>query len=133
MAENTVREIIVSFRLNAMEAAHVDAAGAALSTPRRRADFARLATLSAARQKAPPPSKPARLPVRRKSTADIEALARVLAALGKVGSNVNQLARVANQQGALPTETILRGIADEVAVTRNLVTAALAGEAPDGD
>lgn len=132
MAENA-RSFVVSFRLTALEAAHVDAAGAALPTPRRRADFARLACLSAARQKAPPPLKPARLPVRRKPTADVEMLARVLAALGKIGSNVNQMARIANQRGSLPTETVLRGIADEVAVTRNLVTTALAGEVLDGD
>jgi hypothetical protein len=131
MAENA-RSHVVSYRVTAMEAAHMQAAGAALTTPRRLNDFARAAALSAARQKVPPPAHPIRHPARRKPTVDMEALARVLASLGKLGSNVNQLARCANQRGTLPTEAVLRGIADEVAVTRNLVTAALAGESPDG-
>lgn len=132
MAENTLDRII-SFRVSGLDLAHIQAAGAALASPRSANDFARAATTHACRQKVPAPTKPARLPVRRKPTADVEALARVLAALGKVGSNLNQMARVANQRGALPTEATLRGIAEEVVATRNVVTAALSGEAPDGD
>jgi len=128
MAETDRRTHVISYRVTATEAAHIRAAGAALTNPRRLNDFARAAALYVARQKAPPPAHPIRHPARRKPTADVEALARVLAALGKLGSNVNQMARVAHQRGTLPTETVLRGIADEIAVTRNLVTAALAGD-----
>ena len=133
MAENDCRTHVISYRVTAMEAAHMQAAGAALTNPRRLNDFARAAALAAARKKVPPPAHPIRFPARRKPTVDVQALARVLAALGKLGSNVNQLARVANQRGTLPSEAVLRGIADEVAATRNLVTAALSGEAHDGD
>ena len=132
MAENTLDRII-SFRVSGLDLAHIQAAGAALTAPRSANDFARAATLHACRRKVPPPTKPIRMPVRRKPTADVVALARVLADLGKLGSNINQMAKIANQWGILPTESVLRAIADDVHVTRNLVTAALSGEARDGD
>ncbi len=133
MAENTARTEVISFRLTPTELAHIDAAGAALTAPRRRSDFARACALMAARQQVPEPSRPIRHPARRKPAADVQALTKILAALGKLGSNVNQMARVANSNGTLPTEIALRGIADEVLSIRNSVTAALTGEASNGD
>src|SRR5690606_38510636 len=76
------RTVIVSFRLSPTEAPHIDAAGATLNHPRHRADFARAAALSAARQKAPAPARSARCPARRKPAADIEQLTRILGQLG---------------------------------------------------
>lgn len=132
MAENARTEVI-SFRVTPTELAHIVAAGAALAAPRARSDFARACTLMAARQQVPAPSRPIRHPARRKPTADVQALTKILAALGKLGSNVNQMARVANIHGAFPTEAALRGIADEVLSIRNSVTAALTGDAANGD
>lgn len=122
------RHVVVSFRLTGNEAAHLDAAGGALNHPRARADFARAAALAAARQKAPaPPARPIRSSARRKPTADVEALARILGQVGRLGGNVNQLARVANQHGEVPTAEALRAIGAEVTAIRQAVGAAIAG------
>jgi hypothetical protein len=56
-------------------------------------------------------------------------LARLLAETGKIGSNINQLARVANTNGDLPTERELESIWQEVSAMR----AALMGALGRGD
>lgn len=50
----------------------------------------------------------------RRATVETEALARLLGEFGKLGSNVNQLARVANTNGDIPARDQLDGIAAEV-------------------
>jgi hypothetical protein len=52
-------------------------------------------------------------------------LARVLAQAGKIGSNVNQLARVANTNGELPSARELESIWQEVNAMRSALMAAL--------
>lgn len=125
------RDVIVAFRLTQMEAAHVDAAAAALKNPRRRADFCRAVALHAARQRVPEPAKPIRLPPRRLPALDTRLLSKTLAELGKVGSNVNQLARVANSTGALPTTAALTVLAREITEIRDAIVAALHGGAAE--
>jgi hypothetical protein len=55
-------------------------------------------------------------------------LARVLGLLGNYGSNLNQLARVANSNGELPTEAALTEIARHVLEMRGAVMSALGRE-----
>ena len=62
---------------------------------------------------------------RRRPFADQEALARLLGELGRIGSNVNQLARVANSGGSLPAEPRLAAILDELAALRDATMKAL--------
>lgn len=112
-----------------MEAAHLDAAAATLKRPRRRADFCRAVALHVARQRVPEPAKPVRLPPRRLPALDTRLLSKTLAELGKVGSNVNQLARVANSTGTAPTAATLVTMAQQVAETRDAIVAALRGGA----
>lgn len=121
------RDVVIAFRLTAAEAAHIDAAGAALRRPRRRADFCRAAALHIARQRVPEPARPLRLPPRRLPALDTQLLSRILGELGKLGSNVNQLARMANQRGAVPSVASLAAIARDVAAMRDAVSAALRG------
>lgn len=121
------RDVIVAFRVTGAEAAHIDAAGAALRHPRSRADFARAVALHAARQSVPAPAKPIRRPAKRRPALDIRLLAQILAAIGKVGGHTNQLAKVANSTRALPAAEALAPIAAEVAAIRTALVAALSG------
>jgi uncharacterized protein (DUF1778 family) len=121
------RKIVVAFRLTADEATHIDAAGAALRRPRRRADFCRAAALHIARQRVPEPAKPIRLPPRRLPALDTQLLSMTLGQLGKLGSNINQLARAANQRGGVPDAAVYAAIAHDVASIRDAVAAALRG------
>lgn len=58
-------------------------------------------------------------------------LCRLLAELGKIGSNVNQMARTANTSGQLPTQADLAGLRNELIVVRDAVIQAL--NRRDGD
>jgi hypothetical protein len=123
------RSIVVSIRLTPDEAAHLDAAGQALKHPRGRTDFCRAAALHAARARVPPPSKPIRRPARRMPALDTRLLGQILGQLGKIGGNVNQLARVANSTGTSPVA--LSDLAAEVSAIRQAVVATLRGEPED--
>lgn len=71
---------------------------------------------------------------RRTRRADRKELARLLAALGKMGANLNQLAHHANASAAkdgaaeMPSDIQLQVIRDEVALMRCRLLAALEGE-----
>ncbi len=125
------RREVVSFRLTAIEAAHVDAAAAKMTPSRTRHDWCRAAALHAARIKVPSPPPPRRNPARRLPKADVRALAAVLGQLGKIGSNVNQLARCANSLGRLPEDERFRAVLDEVTAVARQVRAALEGRGDD--
>ena len=118
---------VVSFRLTDTEAAHVDAAAAAMRTPRSRQDWCRAAALHLAKAKVPTPPPPRRNPARRLPKADTRALAAVLGQLGKIGSNINQIARMANSTGRLPEEAVLRRAAGEIADAARQVRRVLEG------
>lgn len=69
----------------------------------------------------------------RRPSADHAALARVLGLLGNYTGNLNQLARVANTTGELPTASELHQLAENVAELRQGVMHALGRELPHGD
>ena len=119
------RDVIVAFRLTCLEAAHVDAAAAALRRPRTRGDFCRAATLHAARQRIPEPTKPIRLPPRRLPALDTQLLSKLLAEVGRVGGELSQMSRTAfgNQQAATLTT-----MARDVTVIRDTIVTALGGQ-----
>ncbi len=125
------RSVVVSIRFRPDEAAHVDAAGQALRQLRGRSDFCRAASLSAAKAKVPPPSKPVRRPARRLPALDTRLLGQILGQIGKIGGNVNQFAKLANSTGMLPTANTLAAIAAEVTAVRLALTATLRGEPED--
>ena len=126
------RDVVISFRVTAGERDHLAVAGAVLpSGARRPGDLCRAVSLRFAKQRVPPPAKPMRFPVRRRPSADVEALSRVLAAIGKVGGNINQLAHQANVRGPLPTQAALAVIGVEITAIRNAVTAALRSHPAD--
>lgn len=133
MNDSNARAIIVSFRLTPAEAAHLDAAGAALSDPRSRADFARAAALATAHAHVPDPPKAIRRPGRRKPTYDVELLSKILGQLGKIGSNLNQIAKTANSGGGGPSPRMLTDISMDMIEVRNAVRAALDGGRHDDD
>lgn len=126
------RDHVVSYRLTAAEAARIDAAAAAMTPTRTRTDWCRAAALHLAKAKVPTPPPPRRNPPRRLPKADVQALATVLAALGKIGSNVNQVAKVANSSGRVPEVAILKRMAAEIASAVADVRRALEGGG-DGD
>ena len=123
-----IRSVVVSFRLTEEEASHLDLAGGSLAHTRSRGDFARASAMQEAGLRVLAPAKPIRTPARRKPSADVETLTRVLGQLGKIGSNINQLAKVANQSGDIPAEATLTELAEFVSATCNAVTATLRGE-----
>ncbi|CAO3455472.1 hypothetical protein [Azospirillum argentinense] len=127
------REVVVSYRLTAAEAAHIDAAAAKMTPSRTRQDWCRAAALHAARIKVPTPPPPRRNSARRLPKADVRALAAVLAQLGKIGSNLNQIARRLNTTGRLLEGDRLHETLDEVAAAARLVRAALEGRGDDDD
>jgi hypothetical protein len=63
--------------------------------------------------------------VRRQPSVNQAELARVLGLLGNYGSNLNQLAHVANASGKLPTEAALLELAHHVRALRDAVMKAL--------
>jgi hypothetical protein len=121
------RTVVISIRVRPDEAAHIDAAGRALHQPRGRADYVRAAALHAARAKVPPPAKPVRRPARRLPALDVRLLGQLLGQVGKMGSNLNQLARAANASGGLPASTVLAEMQTEISAIRARLTAALSG------
>lgn len=124
------RCVVVAFRLTPVEAAHLDAAGAALKRPRCRADYCRAAALYQARQRVPPPVKPIRLPLRHKPHPEMQAVAKVLGELGKIGSNLNQIARVANSHGRSAEVATLEAMLRELEALRAAAVATLS-RSPD--
>ena len=126
MADLTTRDIIVSYRITAAEAAHLDAAGQALNQPRQRADFARAAALHAAKARVPEPPRAVRRPGRRKPPYDVELLAKILGQVGQVSRTLEQVAKAANGETAIGTRT-LAGMTTDIIQIRNAVRAALDG------
>ena len=120
-----LRTIVVGFRLTEIEAAHIEAAGQALKAPRSRNDYCRAAALYTAKSKVPEPIKPIRNKARIKPSADIEALGRIIAALGKIGSNVNQIAYHANRNGSTPALAILSKVATDISEMKLSVSTVL--------
>lgn len=112
---------VVSYRLTDSEVARIDAAAAAMRPARTRQDWCRAAALHVAKAKVPAPPPARRHPARRLPKADVQALGRVLGALGKLGGHTNQLAKVANSTGNLPETAelarireVLEGMRDEL-------------------
>lgn len=130
-AQHPLRSVIVSYRLTAEEAGRIDAAAAAMKPRRTRADWARAAALHVAKAKVPGPVRPSRRRARRRPGADVEALARILGQLGKLGSNINQIARIANTTREIPTANLLAGASAEINAFRRAVEAALGGRHGD--
>lgn len=62
----------------------------------------------------------------RRCSADHTMLARVLAQLGKVGGNLNQIAKVANTYGDLAAVSATQELKAELALIRQMVRKALA-------
>jgi hypothetical protein len=119
------RDVIVAFRLTCLEAAHIDAAAAILKKPRTRGDFCRAATLHAARQRVPEPAKPIRLPPRRLPALDTQLLSKLLAEVGKLGGDVNQMSRTVDDGRATAT---LATMAQDIATIRDAIIATLGGQ-----
>ncbi len=133
MAAHTEKRLhVVSFRLTDAEADHVDAAAAAMTPRRSRQDWCRAASLHVAKAKVPSPPPPRRNPPRRLPKADVQALSKVLAAVGKVGGNVNQIAKVANAAGQLPEIGELARVRAVLEEMRDDLRRAL-GNGGDGD
>ena len=117
----------VAFRLTDDELGKLEAAAARLVHKRSANDLARAVVCRWAHAQVPEPCKPRRHPIRRSPTADVKALAALTAQLGKVGSNVNQLARAANRGCALPQIGMLELLRVEVAGIKQAVEAAIRG------
>lgn len=103
----------LTIRLKPEELAQLDRDAARAATDR--ATIARAHLLNA-----PMPKK-----VRRTSNADEQALARILAQLGRIGNNLNQLARIANTVGDLRALRGLEMMRDELSLLRDQVRKAL--------
>ena len=123
------RDIIVSMRLTAAEAAHIDTAAAALARPRPRADYCRAAALHAAKSRVPPPAKPVRRPARRLPAFDTRLLAQILGQVGKLGGDVHNLATLSRRTGADPAASTIAALLKEIAAIRLTLITTLQGGA----
>lgn len=121
----------LAFRLTDDELATLEAAGARLARKRTTNDLARAICCWWSKGKVPEPCPPRRHPMRRTPKADVKALAGLTAQLGKVGSNVNQIARIANRNGTLPHVAALETIRAEIAAIKTAVEQALRGGGDD--
>lgn len=110
-SEKRKRQSRVSIRLTSEEFAEVA----------KRADAAQLTLASYARAEIldSPPPRQARRPA-----VETENVARVLAQLGKIGSNLNQIARHMNSGNSIANETLARALTD-VSVMRDACMSAL--------
>jgi hypothetical protein len=119
------RKHIISFRLTGKEAGCVDmaSAGAGRST----GDWSRAVFLDMANLSVPAPAKPRRCPPRRLPTYDFKELSKISGHLGKLGSNINQLAKVANSIGKIPDTAILKIIHSEITTSKDAIKEALSG------
>lgn len=106
--------IVISFRVTNEQAAIIDEAAKNLKNKRSRSDWSRAVVLHQSKQKVPYPVKPRNFRRRNKPSADIEILARILGQLGKIGSNVNQIARAYNKTGNPPKSDILADISNNI-------------------
>ena len=120
------RQHVLSFRLTDSEFSAIIEASKTANPKRSPQDWCRAVILKVAKHRIPDPP-PLRAKPKRKATADVQALARVLAALGKIGSNLNQIARLANSQSRLPHITALAGIAESIRQAREDIRRALEG------
>ena len=125
---DVARHVIVSFRLTQIEASRIDTASSLLKRPRTRADYCRATALYSSRQAVPAPALPVRHPPKRTPALDTRLLSSILADIGKVGSNVNQMAHVANTTRRLPAEQALIAIAKDITIIRSAISSALKGE-----
>jgi hypothetical protein len=119
------REHIISFRLTNEEAGHIDTASA--SSGRTTGDWCRAVALGLAKQSIPALVKPRRCSPRRLPTYDIQTLSKISGHLGKLGSNVNQLAKVANTVKKVPETATLKIIHAEIIRTKNTIQSVLFG------
>lgn len=124
------RRHVLSFRLTDSELSAVIQASKAANPKRSPQDWCRAVVLKVTKHRVPDPP-PLRAKLRRKAAADLQALARVLASLGRIGANVNQIARAANALSRLPHLTALDGIAESIRQARDDIRGAL--ERANGD
>ncbi len=122
----------VAFRLTDDELGKLQAAAARLVHKRSPSDLARAVVCRWSHAQVPEPCRPRRHPMKRMPSVEVKALAALTAEIGRLGSNVNQIARRANQGGALPQTAALETIMVEVARIKDAVERALRGGG-DGD
>ena len=116
-SEQRQRTAHLMVRLTPAERGALD--GAAERAGLSLAGYARATLLTA-----PPVRQARRPPVERAE------LVRLLAQLGKIGSNVNQIARVLNSGGDTPPELV--GVPEDIATIRAAIMAALGREPGEG-
>ena len=88
------RDFVISFRLNGEEIAKIDKVRD--GTNRTRNDYSRSIIQGHLNLEISEPVKPVRLPPRKMPTYDRQQLSQILGQLGKIGSNINQIARHSN-------------------------------------
>jgi len=88
------RDFVISFRLNGEEVAKLDKVRE--GTDRTRNDYSRSIIQDHLNLEVSEPVKPVRLPPRKMPTYDRQQLSQILGQLGKIGSNINQIARHSN-------------------------------------
>lgn len=93
----THKSIVISFRITKEQAARIDEASGKMRVKRTRSDWSRAAVLYMSKQKVPYPVKIRKHRLKNKSSYDIEVLSRILGQIGKIGSNLNQIAKYHNK------------------------------------
>ncbi|WP_417832352.1 plasmid mobilization protein [Terasakiella sp.] len=118
------RTKILSFRLTPEEQERLRLALKKAAPKRSMPDAVRALCLKYAKSRIPEPVKPRAQP-RRLPKYDTRLLAKSLGQLGKIGSNVNQLAKRAHIQKQLPSEQMLSVIQMELQIAGAAIQTAL--------
>jgi len=117
------RDFVISFRLNGEEIAKIDKVRE--GTDRTRNDYSRSIIQSHLDLEVSDPVKPVRLPPRKMPTYDRQQLSQILGQLGKIGSNINQIARHSNVTRNAPVNYKLDTIQADLHQIRDDVSQAL--------
>jgi hypothetical protein len=117
------RDFVISFRLNGEEIAKIDKVRD--GTNRTRNDYSRSIIQGHLNLEISEPVKPVRLPPRKMPTYDRQQLSQILGQLGKIGSNINQIARHSNVTRNAPVNFKLNAIQADQHAIRDDVSNAL--------
>ena len=132
MAENDRKNIVIAYRVNAAQAAHLATAARAACPPRMRADFCRTAALQAAGVIVPDAPTIIRQPGRRQPSHDVELLAKILAQVVAMSGHLDQFSTLPPGQGA-PSARMLAGMTTDIIEIRNALRQALTGRRDGGE
>jgi len=127
LPDKPTRKHIIGFRLTDDEMGRLQEFTRGLPAKRSASDAARGIVCHVIKIKVPDAPAPRINKTKRLPAVEVQALAKLTAAIGHIGGNVNQLAKRANESGIIPDIRVLTALQSEIADIRAQITSALTG------